>query len=51
MGDGNFWDLFAETGEPLYWLLSRAEARASRETGRGEPDAGKAEPSDSAPKL
>ena len=21
--DDNFWTLFCETGEPLYWLLSR----------------------------
>ena len=28
MDKAEFWELFAETGEPLYWLLSRAQERA-----------------------
>ena len=31
MESGKFWSLFAETGEPLYWLLCRAQERLPEE--------------------
>ena len=31
MEPSGFWSLFAETGEPLYWLLSRAQERLPEE--------------------
>ena len=35
MDERDFWTLFAETGEPMCWLLSRAEARVSRQKPNG----------------
>ncbi len=28
--NGSFWTLFCETGEPVYWLLSRAGAQQGK---------------------
>ena len=28
--NGSFWTLFCETGEPVYWLLSRASAQQGK---------------------
>jgi hypothetical protein len=38
MDSRGFWSLFAETGEPLYWLLSRAQERQPRREERPAPE-------------
>ncbi len=51
MEPSGFWSLFAETGEPMGWLLCRAEERAARSAQDTAPE--KPAPPESAtpPKL
>ncbi|MEE0697403.1 MAG: hypothetical protein U0M53_04000 [Oscillospiraceae bacterium] len=32
MKDNSFWALFRETGEPLFWLLSREKRETEKDT-------------------
>lgn len=38
MEPSGFWSLFAETGEPMGWLLCRAEERAVRPAEDAAPE-------------
>ncbi len=51
MEPGEFWSLFAETGEPMCWLLCRAGERASRPARDGGPEAPAPPEPDNAPEL
>lgn len=50
MGQNDFWKLFAETGEPVYWLLCRgaqAENIVRTPPRKPEPEKGSAPPTPS----
>ena len=42
--DTQFWDLFRETGEPMGYLLYRAEKQQKKERGRPETEEKTKEP-------